>query len=90
MKQETYEYIEDQLEEMEEDADSIKAGVNCIRKALKDSKEPTFKETFELLEKQGWEKITPQQYSSEKFNKKHQTARVGLHGFFRLKEGVKK
>ena len=39
MKQETYEYIEDQLEEMEEDADSIKAGVNCIRKALKDSKD---------------------------------------------------
>jgi hypothetical protein len=49
------------------------------------TKEPTFQETYKLLEKQGWEKISPSIYKGEKATRKHQTARVGLQGFFRLK-----
>ena len=49
-------------------------------------KETTFKETYKLLEEHGWEKITAEQYTLEKKLRKHQTARIELNGFFKLKK----
>jgi len=49
-------------------------------------KETTFKDTFNWLENNGWIKIPREKYSKEKKQRKHQTARVGDMGFFKLKK----
>ncbi len=50
------------------------------------TKEPiTFEQTFEFLEKNGWERISPEEYVLVKRDRKHDTARVGARGFFKLK-----
>lgn len=44
----------------------------------------TFQQTYKWMEENGWERIRADKYACEKKNKKHQTARIGLHGFFKL------
>lgn len=48
--------------------------------------ETTFKETTEFLINNGWERINLNQYKQEKELKKHQTARIGMYCYFRLKK----
>lgn len=48
--------------------------------------ETTFQETSDFLETHGWERISSVQYVQEKFENKHQTARIGSKCFFKLKK----
>lgn len=46
--------------------------------------ETTFKQTYEFLETHGWVRIYADEYERVKSQKKHQTARIGSAGFFKL------
>jgi hypothetical protein len=46
----------------------------------------TFFEMIKIMQENGWEQLSPQEYRLEKFKKKHNTARIGDSLFFKLKE----
>lgn len=48
--------------------------------------ETTFKETYKFLQTHGWKRITLAQYCLEKREKKFQTARIGIRGYFKLRK----